>query len=288
MMMISQISLMILSSMLLSVSAFVNNPRLVALSMPTRRTTTISGGLVLANNANDDDNSEEYVEIVENPQRRNFLINTGVVGILGITGATSWSLFSANAYTPSGFTRISPIQFIAALGDPKSNSGTNAQEWGLWTLDPGPRGVWLKSYEKEILNSPNMKAPAGWTFNPNDWWLEEHGLIMEAPKFPMKQGRYLVTGGRSVTTGLTINADGSWKLDDPKATLFDVTHLPCRSGRYTPATDGSSVVEGGGIAGTPKAANPRDFPVTPGAIMPSVPGCNKQDYAVLFVVGKAV
>ena len=273
--------------MQLTVSAFVNNPRpLVSLSVPTTR-----GGITLASsNANGDDdinNNEEYVEIVENPQRRNFLINTGVVGILGITGAASWSLFSANAYTPSGFTRISPIQFIAALGDPKSNSGTNAQEWGLWTLDPGPRGVWLKSYEKEILNSPNMKAPAGWTFNPNDWWLEEHGLIMEAPKFPMKQGRYLVTGGRSVTTGLTINADGSWKLDDPKATLFDVTHLPCRSGRYTPAADG--VLEGGGgIAGTPKAANPRDFPVTPGAIMPSVPGCNKQDYAVLFVVGKAV
>ena len=25
-------------------------------------------------------------------------------------------------------------------------------------------------------------APAGWTFDAEDWWLEEHGLIMEAPE----------------------------------------------------------------------------------------------------------
>ena len=229
--------------------------------------------------------NEEYVEVVENPQRRNFLINSAVVGILGVTGVASWSLFNTNVYTPSGFTRISPIQFIAALGDPKSKSGTNAKDWGLWTVDPGPRGVWLKEYEKEIQQSTNLKAPAGWTFNPNDWWLEEHGLIMEAPKFPMAPGRYLVTGGRAVTTGLTINQDGTWKLDDDSgATLYDVTHLPCRSARYTPENDGNSA-DG---KGTPKAANPKDFPVAPGAIMPSVPGCNKQDYAVLFVVGKAI
>jgi hypothetical protein len=34
---------------------------------------------------------------------------------------------------------------------------------------------------------------------------------------------------------------------------------------------------------------PRDaFRVSPGAPMPPVPGCNKQDYAVLFVIGVAV
>jgi hypothetical protein len=32
-------------------------------------------------------------------------------------------------------------------------------------------------------------------------------------------------------------------------------------------------------------ANKKDFPVTPGAAMPAVSGCNKQDYAVLFVLG---
>ena len=37
------------------------------------------------------------------------------------------------------FRRI-PIQYIAALGDPQSSSGNNAHEWGIWPLDPGPRG----------------------------------------------------------------------------------------------------------------------------------------------------
>ena len=36
---------------------------------------------------------------------------------------------------------------------------------------------------------------------------------------------------------------------------------------------------------TPEQARTADFPVTPGAAMPAVAGCNKQDYAVLFVLG---
>ena len=36
-----------------------------------------------------------------------------------------------------------------------------------------------------------------------------------------------------VTTVLTVHKDGRWELD--KGTLYDVTHLPCRSARYTPA-----------------------------------------------------
>lgn len=98
---------------------------------------------------------------------------------------------------------------------------------------------------------------------------------MEAPKFPVPPGRYLVTGGRMVTTGLTIGKDGSWKLDEGK--LYDVTHLPCRSARYTPNA----------ANGSPYTAQQSDFPVTPGAEMPKVEGCDKQDYAVLFLVGKA-
>jgi hypothetical protein len=31
-----------------------------------------------------------------------------------------------------------------------------------------------------------------------------------------------------------------------------------------------------------------DFPVTPGAEMPKIEGCSKQDYAVLFVLGEEV
>ena len=37
--------------------------------------------------------------------------------------------------------------------------------------------------------------------------------------------------------------------------------------------------------GSPAEANASDFPVTPGGAMPSVPGCKKQDYWVVFVVG---
>jgi hypothetical protein len=109
------------------------------------------------------------------------------------------------------------------------------------------------------------------------------GLIMESPTFPLPSGRYLVTGGRSVTTGLTVDVNGNWKLDE--GNLYDVTHLPCRAARYNPTS--SAVVLGEG-EGSPAAARLSDFPVKPGAIMPSIPGTNKQDYAVLFVIGKAV
>jgi hypothetical protein len=101
------------------------------------------------------------------------------------------------------------------------------------------------------------------------------GLIMESPDFPLKPGRYLVTGARQITTGLTVEANGKWKLDE--GTLYDVTHLPCRSARYNPTEGGS-----------PASARLKDFPVKPGAEMPSIPGTAKQDYAVLFVIGKAI
>ena len=42
------------------------------------------------------------------------------------------------------FKRIS-TQYIAALGDPGATSGSGAQSWGLWPLDPDPRGVELES-----------------------------------------------------------------------------------------------------------------------------------------------
>ena len=99
----------------------------------------------------------------------------------------------------SKFRRIEP-QFIAALGDPKATSGAGAQAWGFWNQDPGPRACKLDHY-------PELKAtgvaPAQWKFDAADWWLEEHGLIMEKPSFPLPEGQYLVTGDRSVTTVLT-------------------------------------------------------------------------------------
>merc|ERR1712238_641128 len=206
----------------------------------------------------------------------------------------------AHIYTPkpppsSGMQRLARTQFIAALGDPSASSGTlpvdkntGLSSWGLWPVDPGPRGVMLQDYPQKIVQHFNI-APAGWTFDPSNWWLEEHGLILEAPEpFPLKEGKYLVTGGRTITTTLIIYQESSnnksWKWRLEEGTLYDITHLPCRSARYQPI--GAYIDENG--PGSPGAANPKDFPVTPGAIMPSVPGTTQQDYAVIFVVGKAM
>ena len=178
----------------------------------------------------------------------------------------------------SGVTLI-PTQYIAALGDPGSNSGTGAEAWGLWAVDPGPRGVRLSSYE--TLKAAGGVAPAQWTFDGSDWWLEEHGLIMEQPSFPIPPGKYVVTGGREVTAVLTIHPKGDdgvqrWELSD-NATLYDVTHLRCRAARYSPAAGENSC--------SPEKAQQAAFPVAPGAAMPPVEGCNKQDYEVLIVIG---
>ena len=177
----------------------------------------------------------------------------------------------------SKFRRIEP-QYIAALGDPGAKSGSGAQSWGLWSQDPGPRGCKLDRY-------PELKAtgvaPAQWKFDAKDWWLEEHGLIMEKPTFPLPPGQYLVTGDRTATTVLTIHPkdkDGNqrWELADG-ATLYDVTHLGCRSARYTPMASHDSC--------SPENARKTGYPVVPGVAMPDVKGCHKQDYTVLIVIG---
>ena len=154
----------------------------------------------------------------------------------------------------------------------------------MGTLAPGsgPAGVWLDSYEQ--LKDAGGVAPAQWKFDGTDWWVEEHGLIMEKPDFPVPPGKYIVTGDREVTTVLTVHptdkdGDQRWELDGG-ATIHDVTHQRCRSARYTPATLGSSC--------SPAKAQKTAFPVAPGGVMPPVEGCNKQDYAVLFMVGVAV
>jgi hypothetical protein len=192
-----------------------------------------------------------------------------------------WSTSPARAEQQVKLERVQ-TQFIAALGDPAASSGDGAQGWGIWRVDPGPRGVRLGSYPK--LEAAGGVAPAEWTFDRDDWWLEEHGLIMEKPEFPLAPGKYLVTGDRDVTTLLTVHPmDGAgnqrWELDGG-ATLYDVTHLPCRSARYTPATSGGTC--------SPAGARQEEFSVTPGAPMPPVEGCSKQDYAVLFVIAVGV
>src|SRR4030095_9351399 len=173
-----------------------------------------------------------------------------------------------------------PTQYIAALGDPGATSGVGAESWGLWREDPGPRGVRLSGYEA----LKGGVAPAQWKFDGSDWWLEEHGLIMEQPEFPVPPGRYVVTGGRDVTAILTVHPKGNdgvqhWELDNG-APLHDVTHLRCRPARYTPATSDNSC--------SPAKAQMTAFPVAPGGPMPPVEGCNKQDYEVLIVIRMGV
>jgi len=180
-------------------------------------------------------------------------------------------------------------QFIAALGDPAASSGSGAQTWGLWRTDPGPRGVWLNNFEPQLVVSGGV-APANWQFDDNDWWLDENGLIMEKPEFSVPAGKYIVTGDREAVAMLTIHpmdAKGvqRWELGNG-ATLYDVTHLPCRTARYTPLTGNDT---GNAVAAcSPASADFGDFPVTPGGPMPPVQGCHKLDYAVLFIVAEAV
>ena len=203
-----------------------------------------------------------------------FPIYAAAAVILGLSACTRHEV-------PTTFKEV-PTQFIAALADPSASSGSGAQFWGLWRLDPGPRGVRLDDYER--LKSAGGIAPARWKFDSSDWWLEEHGLIMEKPAFPLSPGKYVVTGDREVTTVLTVHPvekDGAqrWELANG-ATIHDVTHLACRSARYIPVAkdrEGCS----------PDKVTRSAFPVAPGATMPGIDGCNKQDYAVLFLIGVA-
>jgi hypothetical protein len=202
------------------------------------------------------------------------LLVTAVILTLFVTGGPIY----AKEGVKMNFKRI-PVQFIAALGEPDASAGGGAQAWGLWPLDPGPRGVRLNRFDR--LQAAGGVAPAGWRFDNADWWLEENGLIMEQPNVPLEPGRYLVTGDREVTTVLTVypadeRGDRRWELADG-ATLYDVTHLGCRSARYTAGTSDGSC--------SPANAPQDAFRVAPGAAMPAVEGCQKQDYAVLFVIG---
>ncbi len=207
------------------------------------------------------------------PRRRSL---PGFIALAALALVIATPMISASDEQPV-FRRVPP-QYIAALGDPGASSGTGAQTWGLWRKDPGPRGVWLKHFDNLI--AAGGVAPALWKFDPSDWWLDENGLIMEQPEFPLPPGRYIVTGGREAVAMLTIfppdaSGDSRWTLNRD-ASIYDVTHLGCRSGRYTPAGDAASC--------SPAQA-PRDaFKVAPGAPMPPVAGCHKQDYSVLIVV----
>jgi len=213
--------------------------------------------------------------------RRRFLSVGAAAAAVALSPAAMSQALRSDSRDMTRFQPV-PAQFIAALGAPDATSGNNAHEWGLWRLDPGPRGVRVDRFEQ--LQANGGIAPARWRFDNNDWWLEEHGLIMEQPEFPIAPGQYMVTGNRATKSVLTVHApsaDGAqrWELDGG-ATIYDVTHLRCRSARYTPAAGGGSC--------TPTRTPIQEFPVAPGAEMPPIAGCDKQDYAVLIVIGLPV
>lgn len=193
----------------------------------------------------------------------------------------TFSFISSSLYAGDDLNyRPIKTQFIAALGDPGANSGVGAETWGYWHTDPGKTGVWLRLFP--VLKAAGGFAPGNWQFDENDWWLDENGLIMPKPVFEMEPGKYVVTGEREVTTTLTVhkkddNGVQAWELAD-NATLHDVTHMPCRSARYTPLTPESNC--------TPANADKSKFKVAPGSIMPDVPNCHRQDYSVLIVIGR--
>lgn len=195
--------------------------------------------------------------------------------------ASALILTTVPSLAETNFVRI-PTQYIAALGDPQASSGTDAETWGLWEIDPGPRGVYLEDYADLVAN--DAVAQDGWTFDPAAWWLEEYGRIMEAPTFPLPAGQYVVTGGRDVVSVLSVEEPDAvgkqaWSLADG-ANVYDVTHLGCRAALYTEKETGKTC--------TPDKAPISVFPMTAGTTMPAVEGCNKQDYQVLIVVGMMV
>ncbi len=174
-----------------------------------------------------------------------------------------------------------PTQYIAALAPEGATSGTGAETWGLWKVDPGPIGVWLRLYQ--ALQKAGNIAPAGWRFDIDDWWLDENGLIMKAPEFPIPAGQYYVTNGEGNISLLTVEEPDSegkqaWALTDGK-TIADVTHGPCRSARYTPEAESGTC--------SPESADRSAFPLKPGEFPPLVSGCNRKSYAVLIVFGVA-
>ncbi len=201
------------------------------------------------------------------------------------TKEISMKFFVALAFTLSlavpalAKTVIKPIpqtQYIAALGDKMSKSGSGADKWGFWAQDPGPRGVWLKYFP--ILQKLGV-APAMWKFDPNDWWLDENGLIMEKPQFPVPAGRYVVTGARERIAVLTVESNGNWSLGN-NSTIYDVTHLRCRAANFQPVSSSASC--------SPASVTREKFPISPTDSMPEAHNCTKQDYQVLIVVGRVV
>jgi hypothetical protein len=107
----------------------------------------------------------------------------------------------------------------------------HSQKWG--------RVVWSVTVTVWLL----VSHPQDGSLTTRTGGLEGHGLHMSTPEsLPRKKHdkatgtaqsrkQYVVTSDREATTVLTVFEDGAWELQ--KGILYDVTHLPCRSARYT-------------------------------------------------------
>ena len=198
--------------------------------------------------------------------------------MLASAGAALLAATAAPTAAQQTFRRI-PTQFIAALAGAEENAGTGAENWGLWRSDPGPIGVHLSEYE--AMRKAGGRGPTGWVFDEDDWWLDENGLLMHPPEFPMPAAQFFVTDGESGVGLLTVeppdaNGRQAWALSEG-ITIGTVTHGPCRSGRYRP--------KGASGSCSPANAPLSIFPLELGAEPPEVQGCDRLEYAVLIVFG---
>ena len=65
-----------------------------------------------------------------------------------LTSFLQWTTSALSSRNIMGGFEQVDTQFIAALGDPKASSGTGAEQWGIWRIDPGPRGVRLQNFKQ--------------------------------------------------------------------------------------------------------------------------------------------
>ena len=65
-----------------------------------------------------------------------------------LTSFLQWTTSALSSRNIMGGFKQVDTQFIAALGDPKASSGTGAEQWGIWRIDPGPRGVQLQNFKQ--------------------------------------------------------------------------------------------------------------------------------------------
>lgn len=215
--------------------------------------------------------------------RRRFLATALTTGtVLSLLPNRARAEETATAGKSKDLFRRVRTQYIATLAEPDETSGASAEDWGWWYTDPGPTGVWLSQYDRLI--AAGRIAPTGWTFNPDDWWVDENGILMENPVFDIKPGRFVVTGNREAVAILTIHSKDEkgamrWELSDG-ITIEQVTHLECRAARYRPTAVARDC--------SPKEIDQSVFKIKPGQPMPDAAGCVKKDYTVLFVIGVAV